>query len=231
MAGMGIDGLVSGLDTTALISQLMQIEAMPQAALKSKVTSTQSFITAMQALNTKVASLAGVATKAATTQSWGAVSAASSAGSVTATTSAGAQASSLSFTVDKLATSQVSVSDKVATLEDLLGSPLPATITVATGTGASATATVVDLAGVADLAGFAAKLNDSDAGLSASIVKVSETESRLQISAHDTGVAAAFDLFTGTVAEADIRSGAATGAFITRDSAAVAASEDRKSVV
>ena len=155
MATMGIDGLVSGLDTTSLITQLMQAEAMPQTLLKSKVTATQTFITALQGLNTRVASLADAAKSAAKTESWDAVTAASSGKSVTATASTSAQASSLSFTVDRLATAQTSVTGNVTTLEGLLGDPLPTSVTIATGSGATAKATVVDLTDVTDLAGFA----------------------------------------------------------------------------
>ena len=204
MAGMGIDGLVSGLDTTALITQLMQVEAMPQTLLKSKVTSTQSFITALQGLNTRVASLADVAKAAAKPASWDAVTATSSGKSVTATAATGAQASSLSFSVDKLASAQTSVGS--------LSLPLPTSVTLATGSSATtAKATVIDLTDVTDLSGLAAKLNSADAGITATVVKISDTESRLQVTAKNTGEAAAFDLYSGTVAEADIQTAAQAG--------------------
>ena len=38
MANTSIGGLVSGLDTATIISQLMQLEAQPQTRLKTKVT-------------------------------------------------------------------------------------------------------------------------------------------------------------------------------------------------
>ena len=37
MAGMSVDGLISGLDTTSLISQLVQAEAAPQTQLRTKL--------------------------------------------------------------------------------------------------------------------------------------------------------------------------------------------------
>lgn len=225
MAGFGIDGLVSGLDTTALISQLMQVEAMPQTLLKAKVSTAQTFISALQGLNTRMASLGDAAKLAAKPESWNAVSASSSAKTVTATTSTGAQASSLSFTVDKLASAQTSVSGNLTTLEDLVGATIPATVTVATGSGATAKATVVDLTGVTDLAGFAKKLNSADTGLTASVVKISATESRLQLTAKATGVAAGFDLHSGTVAAADIQSGAAVPTLVKRADATVAGAD------
>ena len=62
--GMAIDGLISGLKTTDLINSLMQAEAIPQTLLKNKVTDSTTYITAMQALNTKVAALADAAGEA-----------------------------------------------------------------------------------------------------------------------------------------------------------------------
>ena len=61
MASMGIDGIVSGLDTTALINSLMQAEAMPQTLLKSKVTTAGTFISALQSLNTRISSFGDAA--------------------------------------------------------------------------------------------------------------------------------------------------------------------------
>ena len=42
--GLALDGLASGLDTTALIKSLMQVEAIPQNILKNKVASTQTMV-------------------------------------------------------------------------------------------------------------------------------------------------------------------------------------------
>ena len=59
MAGTSsIAGLVSGLDTTSLITQLMQIESAPQTLLKTKQTNTSNVVSALQALNDERASLA-----------------------------------------------------------------------------------------------------------------------------------------------------------------------------
>ncbi|WNB85249.1 flagellar filament capping protein FliD [Cellulomonas sp. ATA003] len=205
MASMGIDGIVSGLDTTALINSLMQVEAMPQTLLKSKVSTTQSFISALQGLNTKVASLGDAAKAAAKAESWGAATASSSAKSVTATAKAGAGVSSLSFTVDQLATGQTSLSPKIASLAKLFATSeqpdgaVPASVTLKSGAAGAEKYTTVSLTDVKDLAGFAAALNKSDAGVTATVVTVSPTESRLQITSKATGTPAAFDLYSGTV--------------------------------
>ena len=62
MANTSIGGLVSGLDTSSIINQLMQLEARPQTMLKTRMGAEQKAITSLQALNAKLAS---IATKAA----------------------------------------------------------------------------------------------------------------------------------------------------------------------
>ena len=52
-----VSGLISGLDTSSIITQLMQVEAEPQTALKTTLTNTQSAITSYQDLNTKFKAL------------------------------------------------------------------------------------------------------------------------------------------------------------------------------
>lgn len=197
MVSLGIDGMISGLKTSDLINQLMQVEAMPQTMLKSKVATTQAFVSALQGLNTRVASLADVAKNVAKPESWQAATGVSSVGSVKVTTSAGAQPSSLSFTVDQLATAQTSVSGNVPDLASFFGGTVPSHVTIASGSGADQKAVVVDLAGVTDLSELAAKLNAPETGVTASVVKISATESRLQITGKATGEKSSFDVYAG----------------------------------
>lgn len=197
MASLGIDGMISGLKTSDLINQLMQVETMPQTMLKSKVATTQAFLSALQGLNTRVASLADVAKNVAKPESWQAATAVSSVGSVKVTTSAGAQPSSLSFTVDRLATAQTSVSGTVPDLASFFGGTVPSHMTIASGSGADQKAVVVDLAGVTDLAELAGKLNAAGTGVTASVVKISATDSRLQITGKGTGEKSSFDIYAG----------------------------------
>ena len=58
---MTVDGLVSGMNTTDTINQLMRAEALPQTALKTKVTTQNKVVAAYQAVNTKVAAVADAA--------------------------------------------------------------------------------------------------------------------------------------------------------------------------
>src|SRR5207302_6025004 len=104
MAMTSVDGLVSGLNTSDIISKLMQIERQPQDALRSQLALLNSRIAAYQSVNTKVAAVSTAATALSTTSGWNVFAATSSAPTaVTATATTAANVGSLSFTVDKLA--------------------------------------------------------------------------------------------------------------------------------
>jgi flagellar hook-associated protein 2 len=57
MASSSVDGLVSGLDTSTIISQLMQIERQPQTRLSAKKDAENKTIGIYQALNSRLAAL------------------------------------------------------------------------------------------------------------------------------------------------------------------------------
>ncbi|WP_461169992.1 flagellar filament capping protein FliD [Arthrobacter sp. Z1-15] len=106
----GIDGLISGLKTSEMIASLMQIEARPQNILKTKVAASQTFVSALQQLNTKMAAMAEAAGSTAKPAGTDLYSAASSSDKVTAAVTAGAAAGSLDMVVKQTASAQVSLS-------------------------------------------------------------------------------------------------------------------------
>ncbi|MCU1487289.1 MAG: flagellar hook-associated 2 domain protein [Actinomycetia bacterium] len=110
-----VDGLVSGLDTTALINQLMAAEKAPQDQLVAKRDKAKAVVAAYQSLNTKLATLRDAAAKLADPAGWNVMKATSSSTSV-ATASAGASAlgGSLALNVLQLATSAAVVSSGTA---------------------------------------------------------------------------------------------------------------------
>lgn len=196
MASMGIDGMISGLNTTDLINQLMQAEAIPQTLLKTKQTNTTTLVTALQALNTKVSSLADAATTATKPTSWQAYKATASASSVTATTTATALPSELSFRVDALASNQVSLLEVADPTAVFPGSPPTFTIKQKDGTATTLTPASGKIEDVVKA------INDSStAGVKAVAVKV-DGAYRLQLSGTGTGANEAFDVYA--VAAADI---------------------------
>lgn len=200
-SSMGIDGLISGLNTTDLINQLMTAEAGPQTLLKTQQSTTQKFVAALQSLNTKVASLGTAATTASTATSWAALTATSSATSVTATASTSASPTQVTFTVDKLAQRQVSLTSTFADVASFAGSGNSLTLTSAAGS------TQIDTTGITSVTGLASAITNSNAGVSAVAVQVSGGY-RLQLSSKQTGAANAFQLYQGT--PADVTAGTAT---------------------
>lgn len=206
MATFGIDGLVSGLQTTDLINQLMQVESAPQTLLKSKQTATTNLVTALQSLNTKVASLKDAGTKAATAASWDVTKATASATSVTATTSAGSTPTELTFRVDALASSQVSLASTSA---------LPAAGSTLTFKAPDGTLTEVVVG--ADAAATARAITSSAAGVNA-VAVTAGGQTRLQLTATESGAENGFTLYAGTKAE--VEAGTASAVPLTETRAA-----------
>ena len=197
MATFGIDGLVSGLKTSDLIAQLMQVEAAPQTLLKSKQTGVKSFVTGLQALNTKVASLAESAAKVAKPASWNAFTATSSATSVTTKAGETAQPGSVTFDVDAVAKAQVSVSRVTADNSSLVPA-IPPAVTLRSGDGTLVTVQPT----TGSLQDIARAINEAaDAGIKATVVRVSSGENptyRLQFTGTRTGTDGAFAVYAGT---------------------------------
>jgi flagellar hook-associated protein 2 len=183
-----ISGLVSGLDTTSIISQLMQIEAQPQTILKSRQSTEQSELKALQDLNSAVLGLYNSATGLAKTSSWQGYTATSSNQYVTATTTSTAAPGTLSFTVDSLARAQSTTFTNSANLADYVSG---ASTTVQLTLGGN---TVSIDTGDGSLQGLVNGINTANAGVHASTVKLNDGTYRLTVSADQTGTASAFTL-------------------------------------
>jgi len=218
---LAIDGLISGLNTTSLIDQLMAVEAAPQALLKSRVTTSQALLGAMQGLNATVASLATLATKTALPATSDLFTATSSAPSVSVSAAAGASAGTLALWVTAVARGQVSVSAAMTAWPD---TPATFTIVGADGTKTELTAATTSLDDVARA------VNGSATGVKAIKVAVGtdagtgQPQYRLQFSSSTTGAASAFSVFRGTAG--DVAAGAATNLLTATGAATVTAASD-----
>ncbi|MET0934143.1 MAG: flagellar filament capping protein FliD [Mycetocola sp.] len=192
--GLALDGLASGLDTTALINSLMQLEAIPQSLLKTKVSGTQSVITALQSLNTKVASLGELATTASKPGALATFAATSSSDKVSVTVATGATAGQLDIVVDKLAQAQTTVSAAVTAWPEaaltITGTDGVAVAVTAASTSLDDVVKAVNAAGAGVTATKVASGNDAVTG---------DPQYRLQFTATETGAAGAFTL-SGTSA-------------------------------
>lgn len=201
---LAIDGLVSGLDTTSLINQLMTIESQPQTLLKTKVSTTQTLVTALQGLNSTVASLATIAKRASLPATVDLFAATASAPSIAVSAATGATAGQLDLSVTSVAKAQVSVSAAMTAWPDS-----PATFTIVDAAGAKTQLTAASTS----ISDIAASINASGAGVKAVRVSAGTDGSgnqlyRLQLSSATTGAAGAFTIYRGT--SADVTAGTAT---------------------
>jgi flagellar hook-associated protein 2 len=207
-----VDGLVSGLSTSSLISQLMTVEAAPQTRLKTKVTTAQTAAASYQSVNSKVASLKSAGDSISQLSTWRSIKATSSSSSVSATasTNLNSTSGSLTFDVTSLAGKQ-STTMPVATYADsdndgtVDTTPLAITsndsLTYTPGTydsdgnfTASGAAKSIDISADKSAAGIAKAINAAGVGATAYVMKTSATDGVLQVTGTKTGAANGFQI-------------------------------------
>ncbi len=189
MAGMSVDGLVSGLDTTSLISQLVQAEAAPQAQLKTKLSTTTASATAYRAVNSRFDAVRAAAEALTKPETWSAAKATSSSPTVTASVGTSPQPGTLTFAVTQTAAVHSVHSDTTWKATDATG--LGPRLEVYDAAGASAG--FIDITGTT-VADAVTAINKSSFGLSAAAVKVGTDAYRLQVTATASGAGKKFDL-------------------------------------
>ncbi|HET6563485.1 MAG TPA: flagellar filament capping protein FliD [Marmoricola sp.] len=193
MAGSAsIGGLASGLDTATIISQLMQLEAIPQSRLQTQVSTHETALKTMQELNAKVAALVTKAEALAKPDGWSPVTSTSSSEKVVVTTGPGATATSLSFSVLSTAKAHAVSFTQPAGLAD-----------VVTGTGTKVTVDLFDGKGPQELEtgdgtlrGLVDAVNGWGKGLRATTLNLGDGTYRLRIESAATGTASKFELKT-----------------------------------
>ena len=188
MANASIGGLVSGLDTATIISQLIQLEARPQTMLKSRVSTAERAVTALQTFNAKLASLATKAAELSKAPSWQPMTATSSQEAVTVTAGSGAVPQALTLSVVQRASAYyVDYGVHAAT------SPVT---TNGSNTVKLTVAGVEHLVDTKDgtVQGLVTALNSGSFGVTAGMVRQTDGQYRLQIATTDTGSTAGFTL-------------------------------------
>lgn len=184
-----VSGLVSGLDTTSIISQLMQIESQSQTRIKAQLSTAQTNLKALQDLNSKLAALATSAGNLAKATSWNPVAVTSSSTLVTATAGPSAVTGPLQVTVGQTALAHQLSFTNTALLTD----------TVTTGSTLvhldylDGTTKDIDT-GDGSLQGLVNALNASGTGVKASTIRLDNGTYRLQVTATNTGAASDFTL-------------------------------------
>ena len=190
MGSASISGLASGMDTATIISQLMQLEAIPQSRLKTQITTHQTALTKLQELNTKLAALATKAADLTLGTNWAPIAATSSYDKVTISTTAGAAPGSLAFSVVGTAKAHTISLNNSAQLTDVVVTHasrnvrldmLDGTVhTINTGTGT--------------LQGLVDGINNANLGVRATTIKLDDGKYRLRLESTTTGAASNFAL-------------------------------------
>lgn len=186
---ISLSGLLGGtagqIDTTSLITQLMQAAALPQTQLQDKLSTVTSQLSAYQAINTKLTATQTAARALTDLTAWKATSATSSSSSVVATSDTSAAAGSTTFSVTQLARAQVST--VAAASDGTVVSDPSAGITI---TGADGTAHQISLT-AGDATTVAAAINNAGVGVRASVI-TTDSGNVLQLSATKSGSANTF---------------------------------------
>ena len=203
-----VDGLASGLNTTDIIKQLMQLERQPQVRLQNRQKATESAITTLRALSTKLLNIGTAAEKlgapkptAAPTSTtppsdWAMVKTTSSDPTrVSASAVTGAPAASLSFHVKQLANAASGQSASTgSSTTDVFGAGTVLTLTK------NGVATQIP-AGTGSLADVAAAINKANAGVTATVIQTVPGTYMLAMAATTPGSAGNFTLVDGAGAE------------------------------
>ena len=193
MAGMSVDGLISGLDTTSLVAQLVQAEGAPKAQLQTRLTTTEAAATAYRQVNTRFDAVRTAAESLTKPELWSTAKATSSSSGVTVTVGTQPQVGSLTFSVTGIAAAHSLVTT---------GTPLPNTTDPA-GFGSSLQirnkdgsdrGPAIPIGGNGSLTEVVKAINASDKGLTAAAVQVGPGRFQLQVTAKDSGAANEFSL-------------------------------------
>lgn len=188
-------GIASGIDTAALVDSMIGVASIPKLMLQSKVSAQRQEISALQTLNTQVATLATQAGDLARTGALALFTTSASSDAVSATAGEGAAPGSIEVVVDRVAAAQQSVTAAWSTA--------PATVLTITDAAGEHTEIHADSDSVDDVV---RAVNNADAGVRA--VKVpagTDTDGtpryRIQLTATATGAASAFTVHAGTAAD------------------------------
>ncbi len=188
-----ISGLVSGMDTSSIISQLMQIEAQPQQLLQAQLANTKTDAAAYRDVNTSFAALATAAAALTQSSTWASTAATSNDSSVTATASSGAAVGSVTFNVKQLATTHAMIST-AAVAQTTSSANLGTSLTLTQGS-TTKTINVTDTTGTGNpsLNDVVTAINGSGTGLKATTI-YNGSGYLLQVTASGSGAANSFSL-------------------------------------
>ena len=183
---VSLDGLSTGLDSAALIKQLMAAEAGAQNSLRAKAQVATTAAAAYRSINTRFDALRVAAEALSKPAAFTATKATVTGTGATAVATTGAAPGQLSFSVTQLATTRSIISGTTTTAP---------TDIVAGNVTATRGGVTYDFGSDKSLADLAATINaDAVAGLQAAVVKTGVDTYKLMVSAKNSGSAGDFTL-------------------------------------
>ncbi len=186
MATISTPGLASGVDIRSIVSQLVALERAPLQPLQRQAATAQSKISILSTIKSSMDNLGTLAAKLGDPKSWGGLIATSSnAGEVSVSVSDAASAGRFTLSVTSLATSQSAASGVLNTAAGL------GTGTLSFSVAGGASRDVEILAGEDSPSAIAAKINSSDVGVTATVLKDVAGE-RIVMRSKETGAANTF---------------------------------------
>jgi flagellar hook-associated protein 2 len=187
-----VDGLITGMDTSTIISQLMQLEKVPQDRLVQQQQALARKITSYQSVNGKFLALQTAADKLTLPETWTTRTATSSSSSVSATAATGALPGSITFDVEQVAKAQSYVSNATFSSTSAIVTTSPS-VTITKGDAAPVAVNTGD----GSLAAVVAGINAANAGVRAAAVQVAPGTFRLQLTSTTTGADSDFTVADG----------------------------------
>lgn len=186
-----IGGLASGLDTNSIVSQLIQLERIPIVQIQQQRATYQARNDAWSQISTRINSLQEKIEALDTSDDWKAFASASSSNtdSVGVSVSGSPDPASVSFTVDRLATTHqmVSTGTGLTSGSDLVGAGT-FSITV------DGTQHDITTDANTTLSQLASDISALGVGVTASVITVDTDSVRLLVSSDETGDASAFTI-------------------------------------
>lgn len=188
IGAISIDGIASGLDTTAMLEQLAAIQRRPIQILTARKSRLQEQLAAFQSINASLTALRIAAdalkTPARFTPNTAVVTDSSSHTHLAASAGLTAQQGSYEISVQQLAAAHKVASGQVADADEALG--LSGDIRI--------NGKVISVQESHTLGNLRDAINAAEAGVNATILQVGEGDYRLMLTARDTGAANAIDL-------------------------------------
>ena len=192
MSTINFGGLVSGLDTDTIISQLIAIEHQPIDLLDAKQTTYEDQLSAFQDLNSKLLSLKTQSETLNKAETFQAATVTSSDETILTGTSSGSPNTGVyAIEVTQLAQAHKLSSDSFTDSTSALNFSGDIVVNSQTVT----IATTDSLNDIRD------KINSASAGVSASVLQVSSTDYRLLLTSEETGSANSITIDNTTVAQ------------------------------